>query len=154
MFSNTKIILFCLLMWFNTQMLNQPYIPEVKPTKSQRIVSYTVKFPLRITYPVYLYPYSKVSLFYNFMFQCCLAYFLLYFPFLLHSSLFLEDHVLFLGNQVWQSVLEPEGKKKTAKMTVKKWNVKDRICAVTERKCSCKDTGEIFHYTSRVIIIH
>lgn len=62
-------------------MLNQPYIPEVKPTKSQRIVSYTVKFPLKITHPVYLYPYSKVSLLYNFMFQCCLISYYASFPF-------------------------------------------------------------------------
>lgn len=39
-------------------------------------------------------------------------------------------------------------------MTVKKWNVKDRKCVFTERKCSRKDTGEIFCHMSRIIIVH
>lgn len=40
------------------------------------------------------------------------------------------------------------------KMTAKKWSAKERKCVVTERKCSYNDTGEIFYYISRVIIIH
>lgn len=39
-------------------------------------------------------------------------------------------------------------------MTGKKWSAKDRKQVVTEIKCSCNDTREIFYYISRVIIIH
>lgn len=45
-------------------------------------------------------------------------------------------------------------RKDAAKMTAKKWSAKERKCIVTERKCSYNDTGEIFYYISRVIIIH
>lgn len=38
-------------------------------------------------------------------------------------------------------------------MIVKKCNAEDRKHIVTERMSSCNDTGEIFYYISKVIII-
>lgn len=128
-------------------MLNQPYIPEIKPTKSQRNISYTN-----------LHTYSKVSEFYNFMFRCWLAYFRMcfIFPFFFFFTILLSisrRSCSILGIQDWQYFRIRRGIN-AAKMTVKKCNAKDRKCVFTERKCSCKDTGEIFCYISIIITTH
>lgn len=109
---------------------------------------------MKIFYLIYLHSYSEASLFYNFIVQCYLAYLWMCFILLFYYTPFhIWKIISYFGNPRLTEYFRAR-ENNAAKMTVKKWNAKDRKCVVTERKCSCNDAGDSFYYISRVIIIH
>lgn len=98
--------MFCLLIWSTRQMLNQPYIPETKPTKSHRIISYT---NLASTF-TYIFKSELILQFYVSMLPCLFQN-MLHFPFFTILFSISRRSCSILGTQDWQNILEPEEEK-------------------------------------------